>query len=88
MTRTTGHAEICRTRGDGSHPYVVAQAKRGVLRFCRLAHHGEAVLVAAEWNSGDYTVMPGELRRFVVPAPIPTIQASPFPQPTHERASA
>lgn len=61
-----GMAEICRTRGSGTHPYVVAQARDGVLRLCRVAHHGQAVLVAAEWNAGDYTIAPGELRKFAV----------------------
>lgn len=61
-----GMAEICRTRGSGTHPYVVVQVTAGVLRLCRLAHHGYAVLVAAEWNAGDYTIAPGELRKFAV----------------------
>lgn len=65
-----GMAEICRTRGSGTHPYVVAQVKAGVLRLCRVAHHGQAVLVAAEWNSGDYTIERGELRNFsILPSP-------------------
>lgn len=64
MIHNPGQAEICRTRGSGTHPYVVAQARAGVLRLCRVAHHGQAVLVAAEWNAGDYTMAPGELRQF------------------------
>lgn len=61
-------AVICRTLGGGPEPYIVAQARRGVLRFCRLTHHGDAVLIRAEWDAGNYTIVPGELRRFPMPA--------------------